>query len=442
MKNLAKSYPRLSVGMAVVLSGFVGCSPSKTVEKKEVSPSVVQVKAVSVTATPIRKSTLQPATIDAYYRAEIRVKAYGFVREINSDLGDFVQTGDVLAVIDVPELAKERSVIEAKIQRLMAEERRSEAGIQLATARVRSAEARLAETKSQMSGAEASLAASEAEFSRTNDLVRRGSLQQRMLDEVRLIRDSEAAQKEAMNASVDSAQAEVAVAQAQVSSAKSDLDAAVAETEITRRELELLEVRFNYATVRSPISGVVTHRGVEMGDLVREQSEVGSGEALFVISQVDKVRVHIPVPESDAPFVQAGDEVKLSFPSFASEKSISASVTRRAGSLDPSTRTMMVEVELPNDEGKLLPGMFGQALISIGKEQAANTLPAQAIRFREDGTAYVYVISSDDAVTVAQVTTGVDDGNQIEVLSGVKSGQRVIGAHLQRFVDGQKVKPL
>ncbi|TWT83816.1 Toluene efflux pump periplasmic linker protein TtgD precursor [Planctomycetes bacterium CA13] len=420
----------------------VGCTSDQPVVMKSEAVRTVPVKTVAVTTTKVQRTTLQPATVHAFYRAEIRAKASGFVKTLNADIGDYVEAGAELATIEVPELFKQREIIEKRILRLVAEERRSLAGINLADARVRSSQALLSEAKSQMAGVEASLAASQAEFDRTQDLVQRGSLQSRMLDEKRMKRDSESARKEAMASSIKSAEAEVVVSEAQVESARADFDAAKAETEITRTQLEELEVLVAYATIKAPFAGIITARSIEPGNLVRQSSEVGNGRPLFVISQVDKVRVRIPVPETDAPLVNPGDEVTLTFPSFASEPPIVGTVSRRSGSLDPSTRTMMVEADLDNSDGKLLPGMFGQASINLSTKIAANMLPAQAIRFDEVGKGYVYIVGDDATIVRADVTTGIDDGNSIEVLSGVLPGQRVVGSHLKRFVDGQKVKPL
>jgi RND family efflux transporter MFP subunit len=293
-----------------------------------------------------------------------------------------------------------------------------------------------------MGRAEASLAASEAEFNRTQDMVQRGSLQNRILDEVRKKRDSDVSAKDAAASAIDSAKAEVAVAEAMRASAEAELESARAETDVMRRQMDELDVLLAYATLKAPYAGIVTDRNVEPGDLVREASEVGSGEPLFVISQVDKVRVRIPVPEADAALVDQGDAVTLTFPSFTAEPPIKGTITRCSGSLDPSTRSMIVEAEIPNPDGKLIPGMFGQASISLDTKAAANMLPARAIRFDESGNPYVYVVGQDDTVSVREITTGMDDGNSIEVLSGVDPGQRVIDSHLKRFTDGQRVAVL
>ncbi len=100
---------------------------------------------------------------------------------------------------------------------------------------------------------------------------------------------------------------------------------------------------------------------------------------------------------------------------------------------------MLVEAELPNPDQKLLPGMFGQATITLTTKVAANMLPARAIRFDESGQAYVYVIGQDETVSIVNVATGLDDGRSIEILAGVTTGQKVIDAHLKRFTAGQQV---
>jgi HlyD family secretion protein len=416
-----------------------GCSADTPIAKNEAGQQHVAVRTVAVEVEEVERTTTQPATVYPFYRAEMRARASGYISEVKADIGDYVKAGDTLALVAVPEMQKQRQVIQARILRHQAEEKRAEAGISLAEAQVGSAEAKLAQAKSQMSRVEASLAAIQAEFDRTQDLVQRQSLESRMLDEARMKRDSELANKDATASAINSAEAEVKVAEANRAAAEADSQAAQADTSIARSQLEELDVLLAYAVLRAPFDGLVTQRSVDPGDLVREGSEVGHGEPLFVVSQLETVRVHIPVPEAEAALIRRGDAITLTFPSFPSEQSVTASVTRASGDLDPSTRTMLVEAELPNPDRKLLPGMFGQATITLGTKMAANMLPARAVRFDESGGAYVYVVDDEATVTVAKVDMGIDQGHSIEVKSGVTAGQRVIDAHLKRFTTGQKV---
>ncbi|MEM1063186.1 MAG: efflux RND transporter periplasmic adaptor subunit, partial [Planctomycetota bacterium] len=236
--------------------------------------------------------------------------------------------------------------------------------------------------------------------------------------------------------------ADVAVARAKAAAAEADLDAAKAETLIARRELEELDVLIDYAEIKAPFDAVVTERMAEPGNLVLGTADAGRGEPLFVVSRVDRVRVHVPVPEADAAFIDRGDTLTLRLPSFEGEGEIETTVTRVGRALDPNTRTMLVEAELENADGKYLPGMFGEATITLGERPAVAVLPARAVRFGESGDAYVYALGADDVVRVVGVTTGVDEGARIEIDAGVVPGDRVVDAHLERLTDGEAVTVL
>lgn len=431
----------LAVQAAVAMATLclLGCGSSKGGQAQR--DGIVRVKTVAAVQTTLVRTTQQPATVHPYFETEIRARVDGYVVEVLADIGEVVEAGGLLARVDVPELAKKRSTLGARIDLLVAEERGASAGIELADAAVRSAHAKLQQARSEQAGVEASLAAAEAEFSRTEDLVNRGSLQMRVLDEVRKRRDSEAAGKDAVLSAVSAAEAEVGVADAERSAAEARLAMAKAKTQVARFELEELEVTLGFANVTAPFAGIVTQRHVDLGDLIEGRVSDGA-KPLFVLSKIDKIRVQIPVPEVDAPRVQPGDSIALTFPSFAAEPPIITHVTRRTGSLDPSTRTMTVEAEIDNASGKLLPGMFGQASIKLETTVATTTLPSRAVRFDDDGNAFVYVVADDNRVRLAEVTVGIDTGTEIEVLLGIQPGDTVIGPHLKRFSDGQQVQPL
>ncbi|MEW4489942.1 efflux RND transporter periplasmic adaptor subunit [Thalassoglobus sp. JC818] len=441
MRSAFRAYGKFAI-LLIVSIGISSCANQQPSPQRAEKQESIPVKLVSASETKVQRTTTQPATVHPYYRAEVRAKVSGYVGEVKADIGDVVEAGATLAVINVPEMRKQREIIEARITRFESEEARAQAGVQLAEANVRSAEAKLAQAKSEMNRADASLAAMEAEFNRTQDLVQRQSLESRVLDEVRKKRDSERANKEATASAINSAEADVAVAQAQLTSAQADLKADEAETAIAQRQLEEIDVLIDYSTLKAPFAGVVTQRHVDPGDLVRETSEVGSGKPLFVVSQMETVRIQIPVPEVDAALIRRGDSITLRFPSFPDEEPMTASVTRLAGDLDPSTRTMLVEAEVENSDGKLIPGMFGEASISLSTKIAATMLPARAVRFSETGEAYVYIVEGDSTVSVSPVETGLDDGLSIQIVAGLAPGQQVIDAHLKRFTDGEKVVPL
>lgn len=429
-----------TTALLLALSSNAGCN-NQSVATKENPDPVVKVRAVAAVQQEVVRKTRQPATIQPFYETEIRSKVAGYIVEVSADIGDAVQAGQVLARVDVPEMEKRRTVLESKIALLRSKEEEAKAGVALAEAAVESEKAKLEQAKSQMLESEAILAAASAEFSRTQDLVNRGSLQARLLDESQKRFDSAKAAKSAVTSAVVSAESQVVVAAAQVAASKAKAQASRSETEVAVREMEELDVVLAFAQVRAPFAGVITQRHVNLGELIDGSQSTGSG-TLFVLSMVDKVRIQVPVPEIDAPFIQPGDAITLSFPAFASEPPMSATVTRLNGRLDPSTRTITVEAVIDNEAGKLIPGMFGEAEIDMETKVATTMLPSRAVRFDEGGKAYVYLLSEENTVQVSEVSTGLDTGTEIEILSGLSMGQKVIGPHLSRFTDGQQVEPL
>lgn len=398
----------------------------------------VRVRTVSVQAEDLKQSTTQPATVVALHRTEVRSRVPGYLSDVKVDIGDMVKEGQTLAIVDVPEVVEQQAVLKAQIARHRAEEAKAKAGVDLVAAEVRAAEAGLKEAEAALQSVDAALAAAEAEFNRTADLVERRSLEPRLLDEARRKRDSQTARKAALQSAVASAQAGIGVAEAKQQAAVAELQAAEAATSVVEQRLNELDVQLQFATLQAPFSGIVTARQAEPGALVQVAEE---DAPLFVISRVDRVRIRVSVPERDAAFVNRGDAMSVRFPSFPETEPLQVTVTRTSGSLAPDTRMMLIEAEADNADGRLLPGMFGEAVIGLNVKKDVAVLPARAVRFTDAGDAYVYTVS-DGIVQVVQIATGADDGRTIEVLSGLNAGQTVIDAHLQRFTNGQQVEVL
>ena len=243
---------------------------------------------------------------------------------------------------------------------------------------------------------------------------------------------TQVASRDAVLSAIRSAEADVVVAEAEKQAAEATLQTAQTQTQVAKSQLNELKLMLEYATIRAPFRGLITERNVNLGDLIDRDSGEDS-DPLFTLSQVDQVRIQIPVPEVEAPLIQPGDAVELTFPSFVNEPPITTTVTRIAGSLDRQSRTMLVEAELKNPDRKLLPGMFGEARIKMDAQVATRMLPSRAVRFDEDGNAYVYAVDHKNRVSVIEVATGRDTGTHIEIVSGIETGQRVVDSHLQRF---------
>jgi len=209
--------------------------------------------------------------------------------------------------------------------------------------------------------------------------------------------------------------------------AKANLDAADA----TVRRLEQLE---SFKHVYAPFSGVLTKRNVDPGALINGG---GTGKELFVVAKVDPLRVYVSVPQSYAPAIKNGMEAWVSLQEIPGEK-FKGTVARTSQAIDPTTRTLLTEVDVPNHDGRLLPGSFGEVHFRVGINLEKLTIPVNAMLFRQEGPR-VAVVGSDGKVHLRAITIGKDYGTTLEILGGVELGDRVIINPADSLEDGQQV---
>lgn len=420
-----------------------GCTTREAVSAQAGQPpggSPVVVRTLSAQRSVLRRTTTQPASVYAFYEAEVFAKASGYLEVLNVDIGQVVAAGEVLAVIAVPEMVKSHQKQEAMVRRLQADERRAVAQITVAQATVESAKAALESTRADVSSTDAQLKADGIELERLSGLVENRAVAERLRDESLGRYESAQATKLSAEAAVVSAGANLGVAEAQLVASHADLDASRARTEVAAKELEELEALMAYATLRSPFNGTVTERNADPGDLIRNAPASGrDSPPLFIIAQTDKLRVRAAVPERDAPWANPGDPATITFQAVPGA-AFSGELSRTAGSLDQSTRTMVVEVDVDNSQGRLLPGMFGQATITLEERENVLVLPASAIRHDEVGSSYVYVVDQAGRAQVVDVAIGLDDGETIEIISGLTGAERVVDAMIGRLQPGQEVR--
>ena len=433
-------FPVMSTLFILVLAGCQRPVAGPPVASKPAA-NLVRVSVVQPEPASAPRTTTQPATIHAYFEARVLAKAAGYLSELKVDIGTSVEQGDVLAVIALPELEKQRDAKLATIAHLQAEEKYSDSQLQIAQAKEQSFQAKLAKAVAEVKRAEAELVANQVQLGRVTDLVQQQAVADRLQDEAQKKFDMAEAAKVASDASVTSAEAEVNLAKAEVSAAQAGVSVAAAMTAVARSQLEELDELLKYATLSAPFAGVVIQRNVEPGDLVRnaQTSAAHVGQPLFVVANTSRVRVRVHLAERDVPLADVGDPVAVSLQSLPG-RTFRGQIDRVAGALDEQTRTMLVEIDLANEDGLLRPGMFGQATVTLAPAADVVALPARAVRYDDKGNSYVYLLNESDEVEVIDVVTGFDNGHEIEISSGVDTTSRVVGPLIDRLKPGQKVK--
>lgn len=210
------------------------------------------------------------------------------------------------------------------------------------------------------------------------------------------------------------------VTQKTLTETKNRLDAGVAKQAQIQAELA-------YATIEAPFDGVITSRSIDPGDMVFEASSPkGSGDALLRVAALDVIRVETYVPERDAAWADVGDPATVAFDALPG-KPFAGKVSRMSGALDPATRTMLVEIDLPNPDGLIKPGYYGRTRIVLESRKQVLALPDATVH-DEQGNAYVYVVAGESEAQRTLIHVGVDDGEWAEIASGLDGNQRVIAA--------------
>lgn len=214
-------------------------------------------------------------------------------------------------------------------------------------------------------------------------------------------------------------------------SAATQARADLAAVDANVRRLEQLK---SFRRILSPLDGVVTRRSVEVGDLI-----AANGKELFALAQTDPLRLTLWIPQVYASEITEGQEVTLRIPESPGKK-LTAKVAHAAGALDPVTRTRQVELELPNPDGKLLPGTYGEVSFKLSSTAKALLVPTSTLVTGQDGTRVV-TVGKDNTVSFQNVTVGRDLGRDIEILSGLKSGDVLVSSPSDLLADGETVNP-
>jgi RND family efflux transporter MFP subunit len=219
----------------------------------------------------------------------------------------------------------------------------------------------------------------------------------------------------------DERQGAYAQAQATVAAANADV-----------RRLEELT---SFKRVVAPFAGIVTRRNVDVGDLV-DAGNGGAGRALFVVSQVDPLRLYVFVPQAYAQLIKAGQQITVTQSELSGQK-FTGVIARTAGAIDTASRTLQVEISLPNHDHALLPGAFVQVLLQTNGSQAM-TVPTNALLFRGDGT-HIAIVGDDGHVKLNTVQIGRDFGTRVEILSGLTPADHLIINPPDSLADGDQV---
>jgi RND family efflux transporter MFP subunit len=224
------------------------------------------------------------------------------------------------------------------------------------------------------------------------------------------------------------------IAQQDFDTAASDLGVKQATVNADEAAVLSLQALEDFKTVKAPFDGIVTARNTDIGALVNS----GSGNPLFVVAQIRPLRIYINVPENMAQDVAVGASAELRFNEYPGRE-FTGKVVRTAGAIDPNSRTLLTEVDVPNESGELFPGAYTQVRLVTGANNRSVLIPANTLLFRSEG-ASVGIVNQNDVVELRKIKIGRDLGTQLEVVQGLSVDDRVVVNPSDSLAAGQKVK--
>jgi RND family efflux transporter MFP subunit len=334
-----------------------------------------------------------PATIQAITEAPILARADGYLKSRTVDIGDDVRAGQALAEIDAPEVDQQV--------------RQAEAAVEQAQASIEQSQASLEQGK-----ANRDLARVTAD--RWKTLVAQGVVSRQENDQYQ-------AQLVAQDANVQALEKAVSAQRSNLAASKANLG-------------RLHEVQ-GYRVVKAPFDGVITMRNVDIGALVSTGTTL-----LYRIAQTGTLRSYVNVPQSNANSIHAGQAAELTLSNFPG-RIFRGTVARTASVLDPASRTMLVEVDVPNADGALFPGMYAEVDLSNSRRNLPLVVPASALIVRSDG-AQIAVVNGDGMVHLQKVTIGRDYGDRAEILKGLEEGTTILSVPGEMAREGIKIEPV
>lgn len=435
----------LATALCVVglLSSMAGCERQASVASPATSGSLAIDRVTA--GKPARKSlkllTIQPGRVEAFEEAPLYPKVAGYVEEMLVDIGDAVEKDQRLVKLSAPEMLDEVKQMEALVARADAESKQAEAAVKSAEAATGMEEAKVAQSKAGIERAAGDYQRWQAEHARLAGLAKNGSVTQRLVDETRNQLQAADASRQEAAANVAACEAALKAAAANIEKSRADLVAAEAQKRVAAANLQRAKTLLAYTEVKAPFAGTITQRNVDVGHYVHPAAG-DTSVPLLVISQTDKVRVFVDVPEMDAKLVNAGtkpDKAVVRLQSLG-EKSLDGTITRTSHVLNPINRSLRTEIDLPNPDGDLRPGMYARVEIVLDERQDVLTLPASAL-MREGGRTYCCCVENGK-INRKEIGVGLRSGQDVEVVAGLNNDDVVVLARAESLKQGQPVEIL
>lgn len=352
-------------------------------------------------------------------------KTSGYIRAIHVDKGQFVRAGQLLVEVEPTELQHARDQSQAALATALA-------GIQVARSNLEAARANLLNQQATLARTQAVAANDRRQAERMAELFAKGFVSQQERDNARTAAESS-------QAAVRAQEAQVEVARVQIQTAESQIALAESQVEQQRATLRMAQMRLDDTRITAPFSGFVSQKSLEVGAAVSNLAAATSNAsvAILTLQDIDPVKIQLEVPEREVPRVRPGNRVRLTTDAYPAGR-FGGTVARILHTLDPRTRTMGLEVDIPNPEQLLKPGMYARVELVLEVRPNALLVPLEALAGTSDRP-MVFVVREGTVVPVP-VTLGEPDGTRVQITQGLRPDDQIIVQGKDLVREGQTVR--
>jgi RND family efflux transporter MFP subunit len=420
----------LLAGIAVSLAALSGCTRFGGAKGpvEETTPGVPVETAPAILGTMAETVTVT-GTIRASREASIGAQMSAQVLDVKVREGDHVAAGQVLISLDPTQAQAQarqaRAGVEAERARLQAAQRRLEV-LELGA---RSEERAIA--RSRLEQAESALRTAKADLDRLQGLFEKGAVSKQQLDDAQVYYDTARTNRDSAKQSLELT--EKGARPEEVEAARKDAEAAAAGLDQAKGMLAEAQERLGYATIRSPLAGIVVSRSVEPGEIVSM-----GGDPLLRVADPSSVYYEAQIPERVALRVKPGQRVDVIVQGDGDRK-VKARVERVVQVADPSRRDFLMRISIVEGAELMKPGMFARGAVVVQETSGAVVVPKDALVER-DGKLLAFVVEGGKVVQ-RELQVGITDAEQAQVLSGLKPGDSVVVVGAQGLRDGDLVQP-
>lgn len=386
--------------LALCLFALAACSRPETTTAAAKSPDIPTVRVAQADVADLARTVVLTAEFHPFQEVDVMAKVAGYIKKIDVDVGDRVRQGQLLATLEIPEMADDQRRAQATLERSQAE---------------------VARAKDELKRHQESQKIAHVSYERLHGVSeqRKGLISQQELDD---------------------AQSRDLGAQAQVASARSSLDAAEQQVRVSTAELERVKTMFDYTRVTAPFTGVITKRYADTGSMIQAGTSSNTQASPVVrLSENSLLRLILPVPESAVSTVHIGQTVDVMVPTL--KRTFPGKVARFSDKVMPATRTMDTEVDVPNANLTLIPGMYAEVHLTLEHREHVVTVPVTAVETGDAGKRRVFVVTAENHVEIRAIETGLETADKVEVKSGVREGELVVTGSRTGLTAGQEVRP-